>query len=708
MTESTWLLTIKPTFLSELLLLAPKEVAQVQKKLGLLAQDPHPDAKVKKRLKGLDGKLHRLRSGDYRIFYTYEHPYISVLSLRLRDDDTFDNMPATQLLGGAMPQGEVSDEPSIPPPGFAERPQPWAAWLTPPEPSDGPLSTPITQEMLDALGVPSRYHHRLLQVGSEDALLNCAVPDAWLMKVVDVVTGRPLEHVANDKDLLLFRPDDLLKFREGELMGFLLKLDPEQEKFVTWAAKAKGATLLKGGPGSGKSTVALYRVRELLKALQGEGAKDPRVLFTTYTKALVRYSKQLLEQLLGDDVRCVDVRTADDVAYQLAHSAGMRPQRTDSAQLRTALRKAVDAASFEGNPLTVRAQQKTIERLGQSYLLSEILDVIEGRNLQSFEAYAEAERPGRKLPLNKTQRMAVWKVRQQFVRIIDQEKLSPIQRIRWYAAKALEEGLFDESYDAVVVDEAQDLSASLIRTLAGLCVSPNRLFLTADANQSIYGGSFRWQDVHGWLKFKGRTGLLKANYRCTREISEAAHHYLSTGAIDQEKMSQRYAKVGPLPAVRRVPDAHSEAAMIGYFFRQAAKEYRLGLGSCAVLCPTNKAAKAIAAKLGEHGIVAEHMTGDQLDLEAPVVKTMTLHSAKGLEFPIVALAGFVDARYPHISKGASAEEQQEIFERERRTLFVAMTRAMRALLVVLPEHVETPLLQGFDPALWNLGMEAAA
>ena len=32
--------------------------------------------------------------------------------------------------------------------------------------------------------------------------------------------------------------------------------------------------------------------------------------------------------------------------------------------------------------------------------------------------------------------------------------------------------------------------------LVGLCRAPDRLFVTADANQSIYGSGFRWTDVH--------------------------------------------------------------------------------------------------------------------------------------------------------------------------------------------------------------------
>ena len=68
-----WLTTMKPGFTNEWLALPPKEAHQVLEKINLLVQDPTPDAKVKKQLKYMNGNLHRIRSGDYRIFYTFEH-----------------------------------------------------------------------------------------------------------------------------------------------------------------------------------------------------------------------------------------------------------------------------------------------------------------------------------------------------------------------------------------------------------------------------------------------------------------------------------------------------------------------------------------------------------------------------------------------------------------------------------------------------------
>ncbi len=132
-----------------------------------------------------------------------------------------------------------------------------------------------------------------------------------------------------------------------------------------------------------------------------------------------------------------------------------------------------------------------------------------------------------------------------------------------------------------------------------------------------------------------------------------------------------------------------------------------GAGSCAVFCPTNEAGKHVAERLMHRGVQATFMSGKDLDLTRPGVKVMTLKSCKGLEFPVVALAGFGEATWPVVPSDATDDDRAELLARERRTVFVGMTRAMRALLVVVPEGADTPLLQGFPPARWNTGAEPA-
>ncbi len=165
-------------------------------------------------------------------------------------------------------------------------------------------------------------------------------------------------------------------------------------------------------------------------------------------------------------------------------------------------------------------------------------------------------------------------------------KLSGVET--WRQARARAEVIFSQSehvehYDAVVIDEAQDLDPSILRLLIGLCKTPNRLFITADANQSIYGSGFNWSDVHESLKFQGRTSVLRANYRSTREIGEAAQSYLAAGALEPEVVERIYANNGPRPLVRAAHSDIEEVQLLASFLRGASRELRLQLSPSAWL-----------------------------------------------------------------------------------------------------------------------------
>ncbi|HEX7174323.1 MAG TPA: 3'-5' exonuclease, partial [Pyrinomonadaceae bacterium] len=67
---------------------------------------------------------------------------------------------------------------------------------------------------------------------------------------------------------------------------------------------------------------------------------------------------------------------------------------------------------------------------------------------------------------------------------------------------------------------------------------------------------------------------------------------------------------------------------------------------------------------------------DQYERASPVT-LMTIHSAKGLEFPVVFLVGMEDGLFPHSRSAADADELEE----ERRLAYVAITRAERFLYV---------------------------
>jgi superfamily I DNA/RNA helicase len=635
--------------------------------------------------------LYRIRCGVYRIFYTFRDPYVSLLALLRRKEDTYDEELDVEFLGGF--DVELEDHPR------AVQPD-WERIFAPRELEKKRLPEPITAELLANLHIPQEYHARLLAVATEDDLLDCpGVPNEHLSLLLEYMFPKPLDQIMQQPDLLLDELDDLLRFKEGELLSFLLRLSPEQERFVSWALRATGPTQLKGGPGTGKSIVALYRIRSLVRKLLEMGEPAPRILFTTYTNALIKSCEQQLGQLLGEDARHVEVRTADGVAKDILGPAAAFPELVDNDTLNRLLRQAVAKAPFEGSAL----QRQALERISQPYLLEEINQVIVARQVGTLEEYLRARRPGRKVRLSDLQKKAIWIVHETLAQVLKRERLETWQQRRVRAEAACSNNHTLPCYDAVVVDEAQDLDPSLLRLLIKLCKSPNRFFITADANQSIYGSGFTWADVDECLKFQGRTSVLKANYRSTREIGEATQSYLAAGALESEAVEHKYMNNGPLPVVRSAHNEAEEVNLLARFLPGAAREFRLGLGSCAVFCPTEKRGEAIAAQLAKHGVNTTFMKGRELDLSRPGVKVLTLNSSKGLEFPIVALAGFAGSHYALAHADNQDGERDEALARERRTIFVGMTRAMRALLVVTPTHTGSPLLTGFDPKYWNLG-----
>jgi superfamily I DNA/RNA helicase len=148
-------------------------------------------------------------------------------------------------------------------------------------------------------------------------------------------------------------------------------------------------------------------------------------------------------------------------------------------------------------------------------------------------------------------------------------------------------------------------------------------------------------------------------------------------------------------------DDVEEVQMLIAFLHEAIQALQVGLQTCAIFCPTRQACQRVAQALKQQGIQATLQIRRDNLLAAPGVKVLTLHSSKGLEFPVVALAGFRGSPYGQTWESLSDEERAEKLAQARRVLFVGMTRAMKALLVLVPAEVRSPLFSGFDPAYWN-------
>lgn len=78
---------------------------------------------------------------------------------------------------------------------------------------------------------------------------------------------------------------------------------------------------------------------------------------------------------------------------------------------------------------------------------------------------------------------------------------------------------------------------------------------------------------------------------------------------------------------------------------------------------------------------------DSADFDGDAVTLMTLHAAKGLEFPVVFMSGMEESIFPH----SRALYDQHEMEEERRLCYVGMTRARQELYMV---HAASRLLYG--------------
>lgn len=132
------------------------------------------------------------------------------------------------------------------------------------DPIDRPLPILLDSTNLCNWGIPKKYHDALEAVRTESNLLDLpGVPDEIIEKIMDCLWPPTIEEVTQKPIRVAINPDHIAEAADGKrsLASFLLMLDEEQLEFLTrfqGDKQPQGPWLLKGGPGSGKSTVTLY------------------------------------------------------------------------------------------------------------------------------------------------------------------------------------------------------------------------------------------------------------------------------------------------------------------------------------------------------------------------------------------------------------------------------------------------------------------
>ena len=239
-------------------------------------------------------------------------------------------------------------------------------------------------------------------------------------------------------------------------------------------------------------------------------------------------------------------------------------------------------------------------------------------------------------------------------------------------------------YEAILIDEEQDFSKSWLGLLLHLLDErTDELFIVMDQAQKIYQRGFTWKSAG--IRVAGRTKILEISYRTTHEIVKDAHDFIKKDDILFKELKiegesyidpENTVRHGDQPEIITCNNFYEKCKNIGdkisNFLKAGYKR-----SDIFVLSRSKNSCQSINAFLNNRGIFSEFITKfDNWDPKKDSVKCLTMHSSKGLENEIV-ICDTGKMLQDLSSEGKSKED----ISKERRLLYVAMTRAMNFLII---------------------------
>jgi hypothetical protein len=479
-------------------------------------------------------------------------------------------------------------------------------------------------------------------------------------------------------------PQEARRLAAAPIEDWMVYLHPSQREVVL--RRFTGSARVRGGPGTGKTVVALHRAAELARRLpESEG----RILFTTFVKTLPPVFERLYHRIPGAPLGRVHFINVDSLAKRFLEEqrrpVALELRDTDSA-FATVVRQT-------GTPW----QRLLDAGFTKSYLKDEVLFVLKGRGLEQPEQYLTGfQRHGRRTPMGREQREAVWALMQAWdAELAARCTVTFPDRVR--AARDVARALEEPHYRAVIVDEAQDISQVGMEFLHALVnprgdrPRPDSLLVVGDGAQRIYPGGFRL--LSAGVDVRGRTAVLRTNFRTTRQIMEAA--LAVAGGVEVDDLEEEYRRGeqaveslrdGPRPSLRMFITTEDELARVAQRIMDLVGGGR-DLGDMLVAVATNPQVNLVTGYLKRAGVPVEKLT-DYDGETTPRVKIGTYKRSKGLEFKAVLLPFLSHRSFPYgRESNQSDEEWDEVRQMGLAELFVAMTRARDVLIVTAGEDV---------------------
>ncbi len=559
-------------------------------------------------------------------------------------------------------------------PTYVETKQP-----APPKPR---LFAEVSDDHLLNYGVPLGWLNDVRQA-TEDTLLALAdhLPSEAAEALLELATGGKPEvakPVPTGTDPFA-HPDAQRRFRVMNNIEELQRaLDYPWEKWTVFLHPAQrqwverdysGPARVSGSAGTGKTIVALHRAVFLARA-----NPDASVLLTTFSDILANALRTKLRRLISNEPRLaerLEVHSIDAIGHRLFKSHLGQSQIVSQVKVLELLKAA--AGEVGGHKFSL------------PFLLTEWEQVVDAWQLETWEAYRDVMRLGRKTRLPEKQRAVLWSIFDHVrARLAAGNLITDAGMFSRLAAVVSESK--NPPFDFAVVDEAQDISVAHLRFLAALGADrPNSLFFAGDLGQRIFQQPFSWKALG--VDIRGRARTLHVNYRTSHQIRMQADRLLGPEVSDVDGNTEDRGNTisvfnGPAPTIRVLDSLKAETATVSKWIMDLKKEgvapHELGVfvRSAAELDRARAAVKDAG--------LAFKILDEKVETTSGHVSISTMHLAKGLEFRAVVVMACDDEVIPlqeRIETVADDADLEEVYNTERHLLYVACTRARDHLLV---------------------------
>ena len=309
---------------------------------------------------------------------------------------------------------------------------------------------------------------------------------------------------------------------------------------------------------------------------------------------------------------------------------------------------------------------------------------IQRHGIRSEQEYVEAERTGRSTRVRRAERAAVFDL---YIRYLERREQAG-KLYDWDdLAGAVRQELADDGgerlYRHIVIDEGQDFSPEMLRSLAAAIPRDGSLTFIGDIAQQIYGHRMSWRNAG---LNAPRVWPFRDNYRNTKQIARLALELAAMPHFPDDPdlvTPTAPAADGPLPVLLQRSSESAERELVVSRATDLART-----GTVAVLFRTREQEAATRRYLPSeatrlHRELAVWPTG-------PGLFYGTYHASKGLEFDTVFMPFLSHECWPH-PPDVEILGREEAAVRDSRLLYVGTTRA-RSTLVLTHTGQPTALL----------------